>query len=137
MSDVVRITVFPGYMMESCVDCSLSSHSCANCDTGSLETQMQLMDDLYFMLEEIAYKLSRELIIETIDTSDTLYAIERLNVLLFLNGEAQVSHETYPEYIMHSVPLIAVDNRIVSVGEMPKKENLFKSIRKALTPDSP
>ena len=137
MSDVVRITVFPGYMMESCVDCLLESPSCANCETGSLEAQIQLMDDLYFMLEEIAYKLSRKLIIETVDTGDTLYAIERLNVLLFHNGEAQVSHETYPEYIMHSVPLIAVDKKIVSIGEMPKKERLFKSIKNVLTPDSP
>jgi len=98
---------------------------------------MQLMEDLYFMLEEIAYKLSRKLIIETVDTGDTLYAIERLNVLLFHNGESQVSHETYPEYIMHSVPLIAVDNKIVSIGEMPKKERLFRSIKNVLTPDSP
>jgi hypothetical protein len=95
------------------------------------------MDDLYFMLEEIAHKLSREVIIETIDTSDTLYAIERLNVLLFHNGEAQVSYETYPEYIMHSVPLIAINNKIVSIGEIPKKEYLLKCIKNVLNPDFP
>jgi hypothetical protein len=132
MSDVVRITVFPGYMMDSCVNCSLDSASCTNCETGSFEAQIELMDDLYFMLEEIAFKLTKEVVIETIDTGNTLYAIERLNVLLYLNGESQVTHETYPEYIMHSVPLIAVDNKIVSIGVLPDKEEFLKTIKKEL-----
>jgi hypothetical protein len=137
MNDVGRITVFPGYMMESCFNCFLESRSCINCEKGSFEAQRQLMDDLYFTLEEIAYKLSREVVIETIDTSDTQYAVERLNVLLFHNGEAQVSYENYPEYIMHSVPLIAVNNKIVSIGEIPEKEYLLRSIKSVLNPDSP
>lgn len=132
MSGVVRITVFPGYMMDSCINCTLDSSSCASCKNGSFDAQMELMDDLYFMLEEISYKLSRDVLIETVDTSDTLYALERLNVILFINGEAQVTLDTYPEYIIHSVPLIAVNNKIVCIGEVPDKEELFNCVMKAL-----
>jgi hypothetical protein len=90
------------------------------------------MEDIYFMLEEIGYKLGREFVIETIDTGNTLYSIERINVMLVSMGETPVNHETYAEYIMHSVPLIAVNNKIVSIGEIPKKEKLLEKIERAL-----
>ncbi len=90
------------------------------------------MDDIYFLLEEIGYELDTEFKVQFIDTGDVYYAIERLNMILVTNEEPPVTHGTYGEYLTVSAPLIAVNNRIVAVGEIPDKNILKELVKEAL-----
>jgi len=90
------------------------------------------MDDLEFMLEEIGYKLGRRFTVEFIDTGSTLYTIERLNMLLVPNDEPTVDGETYGEFMNVAAPVIAVNGRILFMGEYPGREELERAVREAL-----
>ena len=86
------------------------------------------MDEFYFMLEEVGYKLKKDFRIEFVDTKDIDYSIERLNVVLVTSGESPVTHYTYGEYMTLSAPIVTVNNRIVCKGEVPCRDELEKAI---------
>ena len=61
-----------------------------------------------------------------VNTSDIDYSIERLNVVLVTSGKPTVTHYTYGEYMNEHAPIIALNNKIVSEGRIPTKEELDK-----------
>lgn len=89
------------------------------------------MDDLYFLLEEVGAKKCKNCNLEFIDTNDIDYSIERLNVVLVTNEEETVTHYTYGEYMTENSPLITVNNKIISKGRIPSRQeltNVFEEI---------
>jgi len=135
MERQVRFTVFPPVNVDSCIEgCAVSCSSCSSCGSncGFRETTQERMDDLEFMLEEIGYKLGRRFTVEFIDTGSTLYTIERLNMLLVPNDEPTVDGETYGEFMNVAAPVIAVNGRILFMGEYPGREELERAVREAL-----
>jgi hypothetical protein len=135
MERQVRFTVYPAMNADSCIEgCAVSCASCTSCGSscGFQETKQERLDDLAFMLEEIGYKLGRRFTVEFVDTGSTLYTIERLNMLLASNDEPTVDGETYGEFMNVAAPVIAVDNRILFMGEYPGKDELDRAVREAL-----
>ncbi|MCW4050448.1 MAG: hypothetical protein NWE89_12010 [Candidatus Bathyarchaeota archaeon] len=135
MEKPVNVTVFPRPNSGSCGSgCNTSCASCSSCgiSCGFYEAEQELMDDLYFLLKEIGSYIGKRFLIELIDTADVNYAIERLNVVLATNSEQQVNHQTYGNYLTVSGPLVAVNNHIVSVGDIPEKNVLTELVKEAL-----
>jgi len=135
MERPVKFTVFPPMNADSCSDgCAVSCTSCSSCGSscGFQETRQERLDDLAFMLEEIGYRLGRRFVVELVETGSTLYTIERLNMLLASNDEPTVDGETYGEFMNVAAPVIAVDNRIIFMGEYPGKNELDRAVREAL-----
>ncbi len=135
MERPVRFTVFPPLNADTCsVGCTVSCTSCSSCGSscGFQETKQERLDDLLFTLEEIGYKLGRRFVVEFIDMGSVLYVIERLNMLLVSNDEPAVDGETYGEFMNVAAPVIAVDDRILFMGEYPGKDELEKAVLEAL-----
>ena len=129
MSKPVKITVFPRLNTDSCgTGCGVSCSSCSGCDQncGFKEMEQEQMDDLYFLLEEVGAQKCKNCNLEFIDTNDIDYSIERLNVVLVTNEEETVTHYTYGEYMTENSPLITVNNKIISKGRIPSKQELSK-----------
>lgn len=84
------------------------------------------MDDLYFRLEEIGFTVYDEFNVESVDTTDIDYSIERLNMVLVTSGEGTVTHYTYGEYMTENAPIIAMNRRIVSKSKIPTNQELVK-----------
>ena len=135
MERPVRFTVFRPINADCCSDgCSVSCASGSTCGSscGFQETRQERLDDLFFALEEVGYKLGRRFVVEFIDTGSALYTIERLNMLLVPNDEPTVDGETFGEFMNVAAPVIAVDNHILFMGEYPGKEELEKAVNEAL-----
>ena len=99
-----------------------------NC--GFTESEQDEMDNLFFLLEEIGYRLYENYKLEFIDTSDIDYSIERLNMILVTSGEGTVTHYTYGEYMTEHSPIIALNSIIVTKGKIPRKEDLESVLAK-------
>lgn len=133
MDNLVTVTVFPKLNMNSCgTNCGVSCTSCTACDTncGFTDNQEEQMDELYFSLEEIGFKVCSKCRVEFIDTGDINYSIERLNMVLVTSGKPTVTHYTYGEYMNDNAPIIALNSNIVSEGRIPSKDELAKAFAK-------
>lgn len=129
MSKPVTVTVFPRLNADSCgTGCGIACPKCTSCDQncGFQESEREIMDDLYFRLEEIGFTVYDEFNVESVDTTDIDYSIERLNMVLVTSGEGTVTHYTYGEYMTENAPIIAVNSRIVSKQKIPTKQELVK-----------
>jgi hypothetical protein len=127
MDKSVTVTVFPRLNADICgTGCGVSCSSCTGCDLncGFSESEQEEMDNLFFLLEEIGYKLYEKCKVEFIDTSDIDYSIERLNMILVTSGEGTVTHYTYGEYMTENSPIIALNSVIVIKSNIPRKEEL-------------
>ena len=130
MSKPVKVTVFPRLNANICgTGCGVSCSSCSSCDQncGFKESESEVMDDLYFLLEEIVFSKCDECELDFVDTSDIDYSIERLNVVLVTSGEETVTHYTYGEYMTDNAPIIALDSVIAIKGKIPTKEELIEA----------
>jgi hypothetical protein len=133
MSKPVKVTVFPRLNADSCgVGCGIACSACTSCDQncGFQESEQELMDDLYFLLEETGYLTCDQCNLEFVDVSDIDYSIERLNMVLVTSGEETVTHYTYGEYMTENAPIIALNSQIVMKGRIPTKEELVKAFEK-------
>ncbi len=140
MEKSIKVTVFPRPNSDVCGSgCSISCASCGKCEIscGFYEAELELMDKLYFMMEEIGYNLGKQVEMEIIDTGDLQYYLERLNMVLITNGESPVNYEYYGEYMTISAPLIAVNKRIVAMGEIPEKVLMMALVQEALITNFP
>jgi hypothetical protein len=129
----IKVTVFPRLNVDSCgTGCGISCASCTGCDQncGFLDSNQELMDDLYFLLEEAVYNICDYCNLEIIDTSNIDYSIERLNVVLVTSGLETVTHYTYGEYMTENAPVIAINNVILTQGRIPTKEEITKTFNK-------
>jgi hypothetical protein len=129
MEKPVKVTVFPRLNMDSCgTACGVSCNSCSGCDSncGFTQEEGSQMDDLYFDLEEIGFKVCKHCKMDFVNTSDIDYSIERLNMVLVTSGKPPVTHYTYGEYMNENAPIIALNSIIVSEGKIPTKEELDK-----------
>jgi hypothetical protein len=133
----LMITVFPRPNSDSCgLGCSVSCASCVFCGItcGFYEAELDFIDDLYLTLEEIGYRLGMKIEMEVIDTGNVEYSIDRLNMVLSENGEPAVDPVRYGEYMIVSAPLIAVNSKIVAMGEVPEMEFLMELVKESLKP---
>jgi hypothetical protein len=133
MSKPVKVTVFPRLNADICgTGCGISCVSCTSCDEncGFKESEQELMDDLYFLLEEIGYNKCDTCRLEFVDVSDIDYSIERLNMVLVTSGEETVTHYTYGEYMTENAPIIALNSTIVMKGRIPTKDELVKAFER-------
>lgn len=126
MAKRVTVTVFPRLNIDSCgTACGVSCNSCSGCDSNCGFTQAEEeMDDLYFRLEEIGFQSCPDCRVEFVNTSDTDYSIERLNMVLVTSGKKPVTHYTYGEYMNENAPIIALNSKIVSEKRIPTKVEL-------------
>ncbi len=131
MSSTAKVTVFPRLNADTCgTGCGVACASCTSCDQncGFLDSEQELMDDLYFLLEEICYcTCDKKYSLEFIDASDIDYSIERLNVVLVTNEEETVTHYTYGEYMTENAPIIALNNKIIVKRRIPTKQELIEA----------
>lgn len=130
MSNPVKVTVFPRLNADICgTGCGIACPKCTSCDQncGFQESEQELMDDLYFLLEEIGHTAIDDCSLEFIDVTDIDYSIERLNMVLVTSGEGTVTHYTYGEYMTENAPLIALNSVIVSKGKIPSKGELIEA----------
>ena len=88
------------------------------------------MDELYFALEEIGFKVCKNCKVDFVNTSDIDYSIERLNMVLVTSGKPVVTHYTYGEYMNDHAPIIALNSNIISEGKIPSKEEMDKAFSK-------
>jgi hypothetical protein len=95
-----------------------------------MESEQELMDDLYFLLEETGHLTCDQCNLEFVDVSDIDYSIERLNMVLVTSGEETVTHYTYGEYMTENAPIIALNSQIVMKGRIPTKDELVKAFEK-------
>jgi hypothetical protein len=126
----VTVTVFPRLNADICgTGCGVSCSSCTGCDLncGFTESEQEEMDNLFFLLEEIGYKLYENYKIEFINALDIDYSIERLNMILVTSGEETVTHYTYGEYMTENSPIIVLNSIIVTKGKIPNKEELERA----------
>jgi hypothetical protein len=133
MGTSVIITVFPRLNVDICgTGCGVSCLQCTGCDLncGFSESDKVDMDNLFFLLEEIGYKLYENYKLEFIDTSDIDYSIERLNMILVTSGEKNVTHYTYGEYMTKNSPIIAKNSIIILKGKLPNKKELETALLK-------
>jgi len=84
------------------------------------------MDNLYFSLEEIGFKVCQNCKVEFVNTTDIDYSIERLNMVLATSGKSTVTHYTYGEYMNENAPVIALNSKIISEKSIPTKDELDK-----------
>ena len=130
MSKPVKVTVFPRLNADTCgTGCGIACPKCTGCDqnSGFQESEQELMDDLYFILEEIGHTACDDCDLEFIDVTDIDYSIERLNMILVTSGEGTVTHYTYGEYMTDNAPIIALNSFIVSKGKIPTKNELVEA----------
>ena len=133
MEKPVTVTVFPKLNVDSCgTSCGVSCNSCSGCDSkcGFSQDEEEPMNDLYFALEEIGFKVCKNCKVDFVNTSDIDYSIERLNMVLVTSGKSTVTHYTYGEYMNEHAPIIALNSNIVSEGKIPTKEELNKAFAK-------
>ena len=131
----LMITVFLKPNSDICGHgCSISCASCEFCGItcGFYEAELDFIDHLYLTFEEISYRLGMKIEMEIVDTGNVERCLERLNNILSLNGEPQVDYSRYGEYLSVSAPLIAVNNRIVAMGELPEMRFLQELVKEAL-----
>jgi len=95
-----------------------------------MESEQELMDDLYFLLEETGHLTCDQCNLEFVDVSDIDYSIERLNMVLVTSGEETVTHYTYGEYMTENAPIIALNSQIVMKGRIPTQDELVKAFEK-------
>lgn len=88
------------------------------------------MDELYFALEEVGFKVCTNCKVDFVDTADIDYSIERLNMVLVTSGRPAVTHYTYGEYMNEHAPIIALNSVILSEGRIPSKDELDKAFAK-------
>jgi hypothetical protein len=127
MNKPVKVTVFSRLNADVCgTGCGIACPKCTSCDQncGFQESEQELMDDLYFLLEEIGYIACDQCNLEFVDTTDIDYSIERLNMVLVTSGEETVTHYTYGEYMTANAPIIVVNSKIISRGKVPTKQEL-------------
>lgn len=127
MDKLVKVTVFPKLNMDSCgTSCGVACTSCTACDTncGFTQSEEEQMDNLYFLLEEVGFKVCQNCNVDFVNTSDIDYSIERLNMVLVTSGKPTVTHYTYGEYMTEHAPIIALNSNILSEGRIPTKEEL-------------
>lgn len=127
MDKSVNVTVFPRLNADVCgTGCGVSCSSCRGCDIncGFTESEQEEMDNLFFLLEEIGYRLYDNCKVEIIDISDIDYSIERLNMILVTSGEKTVTHYTYGEYMTENSPIVALNSIIITKGKIPRKKEL-------------
>jgi len=130
MEKPVTVTVFPKLNMDSCgTSCGVACTSCTACDTncGFTQNEEEQMDELYFALEEIGFKVCKNCSLDFVNPSDIDYSIERLNMVLVTSGKSPVTHYTYGEYMNEHAPIIALNSNIISEGRIPSKDELDKA----------
>ena len=133
MDKPVTVTVFPKLNVNSCgTSCGVSCNSCTGCDSncGFTQDEGEQMDELYFALEEIGFKVCKNCKVDFVNTSDIDYSIERLNMVLVTSGKPVVTHYTYGEYMNDHAPIIALNSNIISEGKIPSKEEMDKAFSK-------
>jgi hypothetical protein len=110
----------------------VSCSSCTGCDLncGFTDSEQEEMDKLFFLLEEIGFRLYKNYRVEFIDISDIDYSIERLNMILVTSGENTVTHYTYGEYMTENSPIIAKNSVIITKGKIPGKKELESALTK-------
>ena len=129
----MTVTVFPKLNMDSCgTSCGVACTSCTSCDTncGFTQNEEEQMDELYFALEEVGFKVCTNCKVDFVDTADIDYSIERLNMVLVTSGRPAVTHYTYGEYMNEHAPIIALNSVILSEGRIPSKDELDKAFAK-------
>ena len=125
--------MFPRLNADTCgTGCGIACSAYTSCDQncGFMEKEQELMDDLYFLLEEIGYVTCDQCNLEFVDVSDIDYSIERLNMILVTSGEETVTHYTYGEYMTENAPILALNSHIVMKGRIPTKDELVKFFEK-------
>ena len=133
MDKPVTVTVFPKLNMDSCgTSCGVACTSCTGCDTncGFTENQEEQMNELYFSLEEIGFKVCKNCKVDFVNTADIDFSMEKLNMVLVTSGKSTVTHYTYGEYMNAHAPIIALNSNIVSEGRIPSKDELDKAFAK-------
>ena len=88
------------------------------------------MNELYFALEEIGFKVCKNCKVDFVNGGDINYSIERLNMVLVTSGKPTVTHYTYGEYMNEHAPIIALNSNIISEGRIPSKDELDKAFTK-------
>ncbi|MEM3587072.1 MAG: hypothetical protein QXO71_07130 [Candidatus Jordarchaeaceae archaeon] len=133
----VTVTVFPPLSgcgpSSSCCGPSMCCGPSVNPFSGK-----DLMDELSQRLEEIKENFGNTVQIETVEygtVSQLRHAIDRLNLVLKASGnDFVVSTKNFFIFISSAAPIIAVNNKIISAGSVPTREQMFNRIKAAFSP---
>lgn len=132
----VTVTVFPPLSgcgpSSSCCGPSMCCGPSANPFSGK-----DLMDELFQRLGEIKENFGNTVQIETVEygtMSQLRHAINRLNLVLKASGKDFVVSTNDFYFFISAAPIIAVNNKIISAGSVPTREQMFNRIKAAFSP---
>lgn len=136
VTEKVTVTVFP--TLSTCgpsSSCCVPSACCG--PSANPFSSRGPMEELAQRIKEIRETFGNAVWIETVEyetVSQLRHAIERLNLVLKASGnDFVVSPGNFSILVSSAAPIIAVNDRIVSTGSVPTKEQMLAHIEAALS----